>query len=105
MTTKYAISNTALSKIGPKNIKVQTIQPVNAKIPAQKSQTKVIEQPATEEYDPTVSEEPWMVRKTYRRINRKDGISQTNSASVKTIRFIRHSNDSQGMRIHAKNAF
>ena len=46
------------------NMKVQARQPVNAKIPEKKSQTKVIEQRATEEYEPTVSEEPWMIRKT-----------------------------------------
>ena len=51
LTTKHVKSNTALSKIDPKNMKIQTRQPVNAKIPEQKSQTKVIEQPATGEYE------------------------------------------------------
>ena len=42
---KFAMTNIAWSKIGPKNMKEKPRQPVNATIPEQKSQTKMIEQP------------------------------------------------------------
>ena len=99
-----------LNKIDPKNMKIQTRQPVNAKIPEQKSQTKVIEQPATGEYEPMrcLRNHGWFVKrieeKTAKTVYLEINLKQTLPVSKRSVLSVKIMT-SKGMHIHAKNAF